>query len=492
MNQGEDQMGNSDGRTAEELRKLLSTYSSDLEATRQQRDKELQLIQEYADGFYSDLAHARTFTPDHSASPSDEFLSLSSRADLEDILGYIKHRVDFKGLNAASGGHMGYIPGGGIFEAALGDFIAAVGNQYAGVFFASPGAVRMENSLIRWAGELIGYRAGFAGNLTSGGSMANLIAIATARKAKNIRARQIEETVVYTTRQTHHSLLKALRINGLHECVLRVIPTDGAYRMNVEELERTIEQDRTSRLRPFLVISNAGSTDVGAVDPLSEVAGIATRFDLWHHVDAAYGGFFQLTQYGKNKLKGIELADSVILDPHKGLFLPYGSGIVLVKDGDLLHQTFSQEANYMQDSRIPDAELSPADLSPELSKHFRGMRMWLPLKLHGIKPFADTLDEKLLLAGYFYRQLIALGFETGPEPDLSVVLFRSIPEDGDPNETNKRIIAEIHAHCRIFISSTTIDGVFWLRAAILSFRTHLKEVDELLDFLNEHSPGRRN
>lgn len=467
------------------LRRTLSEHSTDLETTQGQREKELQLVKEYADDFYSRLTDAPTFTAEHAASASDDFLSLSSRAGLEEIIGHIRHRVDFKGLNAASGGHMGYIPGGGIFEAALGDFIAAVGNQYAGVFFASPGAVRIENSLINWASTLIGYGAGSAGNLTSGGSMANLIAIATARKAKDIRARQIEETVVYTTRQTHHSLLKALRINGLHECVLRVVPADADYRMNVTELVQAIERDRANGLLPFLVISNAGSTDAGAVDPLPEVAGIAARFGLWHHVDAAYGGFFLLTRHGEKKLAGIELADSVILDPHKGLFLPYGSGIVLVKDGNLLRQTFSQEANYMQDSHIPDAALSPADLSPELSKHFRGMRMWLPMKLHGVRPFADALEEKLLLARYFYLRVRDMGFHTACEPDLSVVMFR-IGQDAHTNAINRDIVAYIHANCRIFISSTTIDGVFWLRAAILSFRTHLKEVDELLDFLRKH------
>ncbi len=445
----------------------------------------------YVNGFYEWLPQHKTYNADYARSDKDGFLDVSEPTELETILEYIKDRIDTKGLNAASGGHLGYIPGGGIFEAAIGDFIAAVGNQYAGVFYASPGAVRMENSLIKWAGELVGYQEGFAGNLTSGGSMANLIAIATARKSKNVRARDVEKTVVYTTRQTHHSLLKALRLNGLHECVLRVIPTDANYRMNLEQLEQTILRDGKEGMIPFLIISNAGSTDVGAVDPLSAVAAIAKKFDLWHHVDAAYGGFFLLTEYGKKKLDGIALADSVILDPHKGLFLPYGSGMVLIKDGDRLKDTFSQEANYMQDSRLSGAEQSPTDLSPELSKHFRGMRMWLPLKMHGVKKFADALDEKLLLAQYFYQRITEMGFETGPEPDLSVVLFRLAPNE-NANERNRQVIADIHTNCRVFISSTTINEVYWMRVAILSFRTHLKEVEELLEFLKPYSPKENN
>ena len=472
--------------STEELRKLLDEFSTDLEASRIQREKGLRSLQAYADGFYDDLKLERAFNSDHATSSEDDFLKVNEACDLASILDYVRKRVDAPGLQAASGGHLGYIPGGGIFEAAMGDFIAAVGNQYAGVFFASPGAVRMENSLINWAGRLVGYQTGFAGNLTSGGSIANLVAIATARKAKNIRARVVERTVVYTTKQTHHSLLKALRINGLHECELRVIPTDAKYRMNLEDLERSISQDKQDGLLPFLIVSNAGSTDVGAVDPLQEVAVIAKKFDLWHHVDAAYGGFFLLTEYGKKKLDGIALADSVILDPHKGLFLPYGSGMVLIKDGNLLQETFSQEANYMQDSKLSQSELSPADVSPELSKHFRGMRMWLPLKMHGVQKFADALDEKLLLAKYFFQRISEMGFETGPEPDLSVVLFRLAPEE-NANERNKQIVADIHANCRVFISSTTISDVYWMRVAILSFRTHLKEVEELLEFLKPYS-----
>lgn len=479
-------MNNLSLKRTEELRKQLSQFTSKLETSPNQKKNTIDALGQYANEFYQWLPTHKTYNADYASSEEDAFLSVSEPTELHDILAYVKERIDSKGLNAASGGHLGYIPGGGIFEGAVGDFIAAVGNQYAGVFYASPGAVRVENSMIGWAGKLVGYKKGFAGNLTSGGSMANLIAIATARKAKNIRARDVERTVVYTTRQTHHSLLKALRINGLHECILRVVPTDNRFRTDLNGLQRAIEQDKKDGLLPFLIISNAGSTDVGAVDPLPEVAAIATQFNLWHHVDGAYGGFFLLTEYGKKKLKGIELADSVILDPHKGLFLPYGSGMVLIKNGHLLKETFSQEANYMQDSFKSEEQPSPADFSPELSKHFRGMRMWLPLKMHGVQKFTDALDEKLLLARYFHQRIGEMGFETGNEPDLSVVLFR-LADDGNANELNKEIVADIHANCQVFISSTTIKGVYWMRVAILSFRTHLKEVDELLKFVEPYA-----
>src|SRR5690606_25339946 len=204
-----------------------------------------------------------------------------------------------------------------------------------------------------------------------------------------------------------------------------------------------IETDAREGLRPFLLFGNAGSTDAGAVDPLDELAAIAKQYEIWFHVDAAYGGFFLLTKAGREKLKGIELADSVIMDPHKGLFIPYGTGIVMVKDVHHLLVANNFEANYMQDTRTQDHEYSPSQLAPELSKHFRGLRMWLPLKIHGEKPFAASLQEKLLLAQYFYQKVRELGFQTGPFPDLSIVMFWYEPESGDANEFNKKILESV-------------------------------------------------
>src|SRR6185295_5947182 len=174
---------------------------------------------------------------------------------------------------------------------------------------------------------------------------------------------------------------------------IRYVPMDERYRMNAESLEAMIMTDKKNRLVPFLVIASAGTTDVGAVDPLEEIGAIAKKHELWYHIDAAYGGFFNLTREGKQKLKGIELSDSLVVDPHKGLFLPYGTGVILVKDKSVLQQSHSYQASYMQDAVNASEELSPADLSPELTKHFRGLRFWLPLQLHGLKPFRACLEE---------------------------------------------------------------------------------------------------
>jgi len=401
----------------------------------------------------------------------------------------LRKNVDFLALNPASGGHLGYIPGGGIYFAALGDYMADVTNRYAGVYYAGPGAVRMENMLIRWVAKVVGYPASSGGNLSSGGSIANLIGICTARDAKGITSDKIRKAVIYLTHQAHHSVEKAIRIAGLTECVLRHVPVDKLWRMDVSKLEIQIEEDKRNGLIPFLLVASAGTTDVGAIDPLEACGAMSRRHNLWYHVDAAYGGFFALTKEGKKKLKGMELSDSLVIDPHKGLFLPYGLGVVLVKDPKQLNATHFYQANYMQDALSATEEPSPADLSPELTKHFRGLRMWLPLKLHGVAPFRACLQEKLLLARYFYREVKKLGFETGSPPELSVVTYRYVPKKGDANDFNRKLLKAVQKDGRVFISSTLLDGKFILRFACLSFRTHKKTVDALLEVLRQETQG---
>jgi len=361
-----------------------------------------------------------------------------------------------------------------------------VANKYSGIFSLGPGAVLMENMLIRWMIGLIGYPETSAGNITTGGSLSNLIAMVTARDSMNIRSKDIPNAVIYLTEQTHHSAEKAIRLIGLSECVIRKVNIDEKFRMRPDELENQIIKDREDGLKPFLIIASAGSTDVGAIDPLDSIADIASIYQLWFHIDAAYGGFFILTEEGKKKLKGIERSDSIIMDPHKTLFLPYGTGVVIVRDKLKLMASHHYYANYIQVPKMTDNdEISPADVSPELSKHFRGMRMWLPLKLHGIKPFRSCLEEKLMLAKYFYREVQKLEFEVGPEPELSVVSYRFVPQRGNADEFNRSLVEEIQKDGRIFISSTKLKGNVVLRLACVSFRTHLNTVDLLLQILRE-------
>jgi aromatic-L-amino-acid decarboxylase len=472
----------------------LEQASAPLEPTAALRSEWTDAVQAYAYDFIDGLPHAKAFV--RQAEPGLGILEVpldGHPKSMEAVLAVLKAKVPHEGINPASGGHLGYIPGGGIYPTALGDYLAAVSNEYAGVFYGGPNAVRMENALLRWMCGLLGYPADALGNLTSGGSLANLIAFVTARDAKGVTSARVTRSVIYLTAQAHHCVHKAIRIGGMGEAIVRKVPMDNRYRMNAHALADLVESDAANGLYPFLVVASAGTTETGAMDPLDAVADICDEHALWFHVDAAYGGFFMLADIDnadgttvKESFKGIERSDSVAIDPHKGLFLSYGLGAVLIKDVQAQLQSHYYRANYMQDSLSATEEYSPADLSPELTKHWRGMRMWLPLQLYGTAPFQAALEEKLLLCRYFYEEIQRLGFDVGPYPDLSVCTYRYVPDrPEDANGFNARLLEWVQQDGRIFVSSTTIDGVYWLRVAILCFRTHLREVDLLLEVLKD-------
>ena len=449
------------------------------------RDK----ILAYADGYMEGLGRR----PVYDASDGERGALYDSPIsegpmDPDAVLELLDRGVNKGGVTIGSAGHMAYIPGSNLHASALADYLGAVFNKYSGLSFASPGMVRMERMLLRWVADLVGYPATAAGDLTSGGSIANLVGIVTAREASGLKARDFGRAVVYLGAQTHHAVDKALRIAGLKESVKRFVPLDDRYRMRPEALEEAIEADTKMGLCPWMIAANAGTTDTGAVDPLADIADIAHRHDLWLHVDGAYGAAFALTEHGGRILRGMERSDSMVMDPHKGLFLPFGSGITLVRDGRHLLHAHHYDASYLQDQDVlaSGEEVSPADLSPELTRPSRALRLWLPLKLAGVAPFRAALEEKLLLARYFHEKMLREDrFEVGPRPDLSIVTFRYLPRRGDPDTFNRRLVDAVQRDGRVFISSTTIDGRFTLRLAILSLRTHLETVDMAIDILRE-------
>lgn len=466
--------------------KSFEEVAGALELPSNERALYTEAVLQYAESFLTSLPEQKAYQNKEDTSdltipeegrPADRFLSVNEPGHLP-------------GLNPASGGHLGYIPGGGLYAAALGDFLAAVTNRYATVYYVSPDAVRIENTLVRWMCSLVGYSEKSFGYLSPGGSQANLSAIVAARDAKGINSKNVTKSVIYYTSQAHHCIDKAIRIAGLSEGIQRVVPVNENFQMDVVALKKIMEDDLGKGLLPWLIVASAGTTDVGAIDPLNEIAVLAQKHHVWLHVDAAYGGFFLLTETGKQKLSAVSLADSVVMDPHKGLFLPYGTGALLIKNKENLFRSFHYKANYMQDAEDPGDITSPAEISPELSRHFRGLRLWTALQIHGLKPFRAALEEKLLLAQYFYKEIRKLGFETGPAPELSIVTYRYVPQKLKNNKAavnsfNQSLLKTVLEDGRIFISSTSLQGNFWLRLAVLSFRTHLNHIKLLLNLLRE-------
>lgn len=391
-----------------------------------------------------------------------------------------------KSYNTAGPGYLAYIPGGGVYASALADFIATATNRYMGVTRAAPALAQIEETAVGWLCQLMGLPAGAQGILTSGGSLSNFSAIVTARHAR--LGESFQDGSIYFSGETHHCVTKAARLAGFPRASLRELPTDARRRLEPTALEEAIREDRAEGRRPFLVVANVGTTNTGAIDPLPEIVGIAREHGLWVHADAAYGGFFRLAPGGEAPLRGIEDCDSITLDPHKGLFLPYGLGALLVRDGGALARAHRDSASYVQDV-TDEGSLGFADLSPELSRDFRGLRLWLPLMLHGVAAFREQLAEKLSLARWAYRELSAdPRFELLDEPQLSIVAFRlRAEEEKEAERLGPELLRRVNARRRVFLSSTRMDGHYVLRLCVLSFRTHADRVRDAVEALREEA-----
>lgn len=459
----------------------LAPLASLLQPDFNTRKKQLSAISDYTEQFISSITNGKVVDFETRLNVDTESFQYSEAGiELIEALNQFDNEIVSPGLTTASSRFFGFIPGGGLFSGALGDYLAALTNKYAGNSFASPGASMCERSLVKWFANEVGYPDTAQGDLTSGGSIANLSAIVTAREVAGLKGRDFDRCVVYMTSITHHCVKKALKIAGMGDCTIRVIPVDDDYRMDPDELLLCIKNDKKEGLNPWFIVANGGTTDLGSIDPLEAISHIAQSENIWFHVDGAYGAAFVLCKAGKQRLAGIEQSDSMIVDPHKGLFLSYGTGMLIVADGANLFNTYQESAPYMQDLDTVNMtdNLPSSDLSPELSRHFRGMRLWLSLKLNGVAAFRAALEEKLLLAEYFHNRLAEIdGFDMGPYPQLSVAGFRYVPKSGDANKFNQRLRDELQQEGDIFLSSSTIKDYFILRFAVLSYDTHIDDVD---------------
>lgn len=403
------------------------------------------------------------------------------------ILDLLFDRAIPKSFNTAGPGYLAYIPGGGVFAAAVADLISDATNRYVGVWQAAPALVQLETNVVRWLCGLAGLPAGSGGYLATGGSLATFTAVVAARREK-LPADFLKGTL-YVSDQTHHAISKAASLAGFPGENVRSIPSDERFCIRVDLLAERIAADRTAGWTPFFVCGNAGTTNTGAVDDLESLADRCAKERLWFHVDGAYGGFFLLTERGRRTMAGIGRADSVVLDPHKGLFLPYGTGALLVRDAEVLRRAHAAGADYLPHMQEDPGFVDYCEISPELSRAFRGLRVWLPVKLHGLGAFRRNLDEKLDLALHATRALKSMpGIEIVAEPQLSIVAFRLVRPglDGEAlNQLNRDLIERVNARQRIHMSGTVLRGAFVLRICVLSFRTHLERLEQGLGDIRE-------
>jgi aromatic-L-amino-acid decarboxylase len=358
------------------------------------------------------------------------------------------------------------------------------------VWTASPALVQLEADALDWLRDWMQFPDTAAGLFTTGGSGATFNAILCAREQR--LGTDIRPGVLYTSSQAHHCIAKAAKLAGIAADRVRLIPVDGAFRMDVRALAAAIADDRAAGLRPFFVASSAGTTNTGAVDPLDAIADCCAREGVWHHVDGAYGACFHLVPPLRPLLAGLPRADSLTLDPHKGLFLPYGTGALLVRDGDALRAVHTTTAGYLPDNQ--DDFYDPAQHGPELSRGFPGLRLWLAVRLLGAARYRAALAEKRALAVDAAARVAALpGVVMDAPPQLSLFAFHlagpALPTGQARNAATRALVDRVTARGRVMLSGCVVDGRYLARVCVLSFRTRAANVDAAVEDLAAELPA---
>jgi aromatic-L-amino-acid decarboxylase len=413
-------------------------------------------------------------------------------AALETLLDRLFDDYVPRSFNSAGPGYLAFIPGGGIFTAALADFIADTTNRYTGVWQAAPMLVQLEANVLDWFRDWMGFPPTTRGLLTTGGSMAAFNAIVCARERH--LGSDIRPGVLYASNQSHHSIVKSARLAGIMSDRVRLVPVDGAFRMRIDALESAIAEDRRNRLTPFLVVSSAGTTNTGAVDPLDKIADVCAQQGLWHHIDGAYGAFFHMCDDLRPLLSGLSRGDSLTLDPHKGMFLPYGTGALLVRDGSALRAAHAARADYLPappGGSGEDELYDPSQYGPDLSRGFPGLRIWLSVKIYGTSKFKAALREKRALAVEAAERIGRLpGIVMVAPPQLSLLAFHLAwpgASRDDENAATRELLERVVARGRVMVTGCLVDGRFLARVCVLSFRTRREHVEMCIAYLAEES-----
>ena len=388
---------------------------------------------------------------------------------------------------AQNGRFFGYVQGSSEPVAALGDFLASALNQNMTAWRSSPAGVTIERTVVRWLAEAVDC-TGFSGTLTGGGSAANLMALAMAREsvipANDHGISGAEKAVVYASEQVHMSIPKAVAMLGIGRKNLRYIPCDDAYRMFPAKLNQAVAADKAQGRKPIAVIASAGTVNTGSIDPLAEIATIAREHGLWLHVDGAYGALAALAV--PEKFRGLHEADSISLDPHKWLFQPLDCGCLLYRNPDIARTTFTYTGTYAKQlSADPIEGFAFFEESMELSRRFRGLKLWLSLRYHGMQAFREAIRLNLQQA-----QRLATAIKAHPElellapVELSVVCFRHIvsanTSEQERNDFNLALLKKIVSRGRVYLSNAELKGKFCLRACIVNHLTTNADIDAIL------------
>ena len=392
-----------------------------------------------------------------------------------------------------------FVPGPSNYVGAMADALASGYNAIVCDWAEASGPAAIEAITVDWLRSLCGFPAQAGGLFVSGGSLANLTALATARHI--MLDDNIEGAMLYCSDQTHASNHKGLRLLGFNNRQIRAVPTDELGRMEVGSLVELIEQDRNTGQRPFCVIANAGTTNTGAVDPLVELSEICRAEGLWLHADGAYGAAAVISTRGKAALEGLGRVDSLSIDPHKWLFQPFEIGCVLVRDADLLRRTFTTEHEYMQDvdSDRQAAEINYCDYGIQLTRDFKALKLWMSIKTFGLAAIRDAIDKCLDLADYAERRIReSAGVELVSPAQLGVVAFRFVDPGragSELDQLNLELIQALMTDGYAFLSSTRLGGRTVLRFCTINPRTTEEDIDQTLAVLNRlwseliHQPG---
>ncbi len=380
-------------------------------------------------------------------------------------------------------GYFAFIPASSTFAGALGDLIASALDIDVGSWMSAAGPSQLELTVLDWFKEWIGYPSSAAGILVSGGSAANMTALACAREA--LAGPMSDRIVAYCADQTHSSVARAARLLGFRPDQVRILPTDHNHRLRLDALKGAIKHDAASGLQPLIVVANAGATNTGAIDPLADLASLCRERGLWLHVDAAYGGFAVLSERGRRQLAGIELADSLTLDPHKWLYQPIECGCLLVRDGHLLRDAFTINPDYLADYKSEEVNFS--DLGLQLTRTARALKVWMSFNYFGTDAFRAAIDRAIdlaLMAERIVRDSPTL--ELLSPASLGIIAFRrrfdGVDDEQELEQANAQLVVALERSGRGLVSSTRLHGTYALRLCVMNHTTGPAEVAEVLEW----------